>query len=316
MTKEIWLSILLGVLFPTMVFRLVENYAESNEVITDVFIGDHQQISVSNRIPVLTEGGVVELMDMERYVLGVVLGEMPSDFHKEAIKAQAVAARTVACKGYYGSWKHVTACLCTNASCCQAYCPPETFQGSATVLEYVENAVKETSGQVILYNGELIEATYFSCSGGRTEDAVAVWGTQIPYLQAKDSPGEELAEHYSDSITISKAEFCEALGLKEGNPLQISSISYTGGGGVDQICISGEFFHGTQVRMRLNLRSTSFAITFDGDSVVIQTRGFGHRVGMSQYGAQAMANNGSMYQEILQYYYPGTELIVWNDNDQ
>lgn len=316
MTKEILVTFLLGILLPAVVFRMVGGTHESDEMVTGVIGEEHLQGETVNRIPVLKGNGTVVLMDLEEYVLGVVLGEMPTEFHEEALKAQAVAARTVACKGYDGSWKHVTASICTDPSCCQAYCAPETFQGAEAIIEEVKKAVMETRGQVLLYGGEYIEATYFSCSGGRTEDAVAVWGTQIPYLQAMDSPGEENAAHYSDTITISKSKFCELLGIEKDAVLQVSSISYTGGGGVDSICISGKIFRGTQMRTLLNLRSTSFIISFDQENVIIQTKGFGHRVGMSQYGAHAMACNGSSYQEILQYYYPGTELSTCNNKNK
>lgn len=309
MTKEIMVTFILGILLPVAAFRIVGRTAQPFEVITDIIVEDPQEFGTINRIPVLTENGTVALMDIEEYVLGVVLAEMPAEFHKEALKAQAVAARTVACKGYYGSWKHVAASVCTDPSCCQAYCRVENYLGTESNLNDVKNAVSETKGQVLMYGGKYVEATYFSCSGGRTEDALAVWGTHIPYLQAKDSPGEEDAEHYYDIVTFSKPEFCAMLGIEENAILQILSISYTSGGGVDTICISGKMFQGTQLRKLLNLRSTSFSISFDSQNVTIQTKGFGHRVGMSQYGAQAMACSGSSYEEILQYYYPGTEIV-------
>ena len=162
------------------------------------------------------------------------------------------------------------------------------------MVDKVSQAVKETQGQVLLYQGELIEATYFSCSGGRTEDAVAVWGTDIPYLQAQDSPGEEDAEVYMDTVTFPVEDFTYLLGIEpSATGLQVDSVTYTRGGGVDTIVISGKEFDGGQMRQLLGLRSTAFAMQIVGETVTITTKGFGHRVGLSQYGAEAMAQSGS-----------------------
>ena len=175
--------------------------------------------------------------------------------------------------------------------------------------------MRETENLVLSYQGELIEATYFSCSGGSTEDAVAVWGTDVPYLQAVASPGEENAAHYSDTVTFKAEEFASLLGLDlTGAPKSwIGPVSYTEGGGVDTMEIGGVRFKGTTLRSALGLRSTAFSVSCTNDAVTITTRGFGHRVGMSQYGADAMAVNGSTFEEILSYYYQGTELTQWID---
>ena len=166
---------------------------------------------------------------------------------------------------------------------------------------------------MLTYQGQLIEATYFSCSGGSTEDAIAVWGTDYPYLRATDSPGEENAAHYTDTVEFSEEEF-EALLDRDlrGEPESWFGLTtYTAGGGIASMDIGGSTYTGTQLRQLLGLRSTAFTVTTDNDCVIITTRGFGHRVGMSQYGADVMAASGSSCEEILGHYYQGTTLTRW-----
>ena len=142
---------------------------------------------------------------------------------------------------------------------------------------------------------------------------MAVWGEEIPYLQAVDSPGEEEAAHYTDSAIFQKEEFANLLQISpKGQPATwFGEITYTAGGGVDTICIGGTCYNGTTVRKLLGLRSTAFIMTALGDTVTVTTKGYGHRVGMSQYGADAMAISGSTYEEILAHYYPGTQLTKY-----
>ena len=187
--------------------------------------------------------------------------------------------------------------------------------GENEIVDKFSKAVSATTGEVLVYQGELIEATYFSCSGGKTEDAVAVWGTEVPYLQSVDSPGEENAARFSDYIQMSAAEFASRLKISiNGAPSGwLGKVTYTAGGGVDTMMIAGEVFSGVELREELGLNSTMFSILAAGDTMHIYTKGFGHRVGMSQYGADAMAVSGSNYVEILEHYYPGTTLTRYLD---
>lgn len=262
-------------------------------------------------VPVLFADGSVKEMELDTYLAGVVMAEMPAEFEMDALKAQAVVARTYTMKRHTTANKHANASVCTDHTCCQAYCSESDYlkKGeSAEMVNKIKNAVAATHGQVLTYNGALIEATYFSCSGGRTEDALAVWGEEIPYLQAVDSPGEENASHYMDTVTFSAAEFQKKLNLDlaGSSGAWIGSITYTAGGGVDTIQIGGTTFKGTQIRKLLELRSTAFVITAVGNTVTVTTKGYGHRVGMSQYGADALAVSGMDYRQILSYYYRGT----------
>ena len=247
----------------------------------------------------------------------VLLGEVPGTFEAEALKAQAVVARTVVCRAMYTGGKHGQGAVCTESSCCQAFVTVEEYLqqgGTEETIEKMRNAAKQTAGQILTYGDAPIEATYFSCSGGRTEDAVAVWGTEFSYLKSVESPGEEEAAHYRDEQRFSGETFSDKLGLSlTGDPAGwFGKTTYTAGGGVDTMQIGGATFRGTELRSRLGLRSTAFSIATEDGQIVITTKGFGHRVGMSQYGANAMASDGYSYQQILEHYYSGTTLDRWD----
>ncbi len=263
-------------------------------------------------LSVLTEQGVQQL-DLETYLTGVLLAEMPITFEEEALKAQAVACRTYTltrCKHP----RHDPAAVCADSGCCQGWRDPAEADDDAR--ERAAEAVRATDGLVLLYAGELIDATFFSCSGGRTEDASAVWGGELPYLRAVDSPGEESASHYSDQVRVPLADFQATLATLDGNvrfdhsPVTwVASVQYTAGGGIARMVIGGCPFRGTTLRKAFALRSTAFTLSLNQEEAVFTTRGNGHRVGMSQYGANAMAQAGNDFETILKWYYQGIELI-------
>ena len=306
--KEWLVAFMLGIVVPGLIITGAEKLLPLVEKPTNP-----TEPIVSDTIPVLIAESTIVTMDLNQYLVGVLLGEVPADFELQALMAQAVVARTYACKRNMQADKHPDGAICTSASCCQAYRPVEQYLsegGKSSAVDRVRQAVERTSGQVLVYDGKLIDATYFSCSGGSTEDAAAVWGTDFPYLRAVDSPGEEYALHHTDRVYFTKGDFTAALALKlTGNPTGwIGSATYTAGGGVDTIEIGGKTFTGKELRSLLGLRSTAFSMAPDEWGVAITTKGFGHRVGMSQYGAQAMAQEGSSFSEILAHYYTGTEL--------
>lgn len=260
-------------------------------------------------------GETVADQPLEDYLVGVVLGEMPASFEPEALKAQAVAARTYTRKAMATGGNHGDGSVCRDPGCCQAYIDPERYLtqgGTAAALEKIRSAVADTRGYVLTWEGELIEATYFSCSGGTTESAAAVWGTDYPYLQAVASPGETAATHYQDEVTFSSGEFQSLLGRSiTGSPeTWFQAVTYTQGGGVDTMTIGGQIYTGPELRRLLGLNSTAMAIRVENDAIVITTQGYGHRVGLSQYGADAMAVTGSDFVAILSHYYPGTTLEI------
>lgn len=317
--KSSLLALILGIIVPSIVLGFVKGPVPGKDqnidslettVETKVLTGGE-----SRTVSVLQEDGSFTEMDLESYLIGVLLCEMPVDFDIEALKAQAVVARTYTLRRCLVVDKHDDNAVCTSPECCQGYIDPATYTDEQ--LQKIEEAVYATTNQVLLYDGALIEATYFSCSGGMTEDAKAVWGEDIPYLQARESPGEEKADHYSDSVRYSVDEFQNRLGISAVGPAEslVQNITYTQGGGVDRMTIGGTDFTGVQLRKMLDLRSTAMIITAIGDTVTITTKGFGHRVGMSQYGAEAMALNGDSYEQILAHYYSGAELTEFNGFD-
>ena len=318
LTRDILTALFMGLVVPGIVLNIAagrmtepEPKTKPVETVTVPQTSPLQTVA----LPMLLRGddGTVTEMDMDDYLVGVVLAEMPVSFETEALKAQAVVARTYTQKAYETGGKHGDGSVCTSASCCQGYVTEADYLargGTEAGVERARSAVAATSGYVLTYEGELIEATYFSCSGGSTEDAAAVWGTEFPYLQAVSSPGEENAVHYRDTVSFTAEQFQQALGVSlEGTPDSwFRAVTYTDGGGIDTMTIGDTVYRGTQLRSLLGLRSTAFSVSTTEDTVTITTRGYGHRVGMSQYGADAMAVTGSTFSEILAHYYPGTTL--------
>ena len=259
----------------------------------------------SKREVTVSVEGTERRMALSDYLCGVLMGEMPGSFPLEALKAQAVAART-----YTLQRLEAGGALSDDPAECQAFCDPDQAgtkygEQADAVMEKLRRAVEETDGQVMIYDGTLITATYFSCSGGRTESAQAVWGSSVPYLLSVDSPGEEDAASFESRMAPSRAELMARLEIPD---TEIREITYTEGGGVETMTIGGRSFSGVELRQRLGLRSTNFQIDISGDTVTVDVKGFGHRVGMSQYGAKAMAERGQSYREILAWYYTGAEL--------
>lgn len=263
-------------------------------------------------VTVLLENQTV-VMDLENYLTGVVLAEMPAEFETEALKAQAIAARTYAWKLTNASGKHPDGAVCTDPACCQGYICAEAYltkTQNADNLIRVREAVRETEGIILTFQGQPIEATFFSCSGGYTEDAEAVWGREYPYLTAKESPGEETAYCFSSTKTMSADELEAALGVSlTGKPENwFRDWIYTDSGGVYSVCVGDRRFSGTELRRKLDLKSTMFTVQICDGQISFEVKGFGHRVGLSQYGANALAEKGMSCEEILLYYYDGVDL--------
>ena len=321
--EKLLLSIGLTIFLPMFLLLCVEEFIEAQKLDNwDGLVWSTTEQDTSSiragidedkRVSLLLQDGTIMEMSIESYLVGVLLEEMPADFDEQALMAQAIAARTYALKTIGSGLKHSQGMLCDDHSCCQGYCDKEKYLaagGSRFSVEKMESVVNETKSLVLFYDGKLIDATYFSCSGGMTEAAEAVWGEDIAYLQAVESPGEEASEYFTESTIISREEFQMLIGqqLDIYPENWFGQITYTQGGGVDTIEIGGKQYQGTELRSILNLRSTAFSISGVGEAIIITTKGFGHRVGMSQYGAEAMAVQGASYEEILSYYYPGTSI--------
>lgn len=264
-------------------------------------------------IPVLVDDNKIQNMKLEEYVSRVLLGEVSSNFHIEALKAQAVAARTYTLRCVRIGKKHKDGAVCTDYRCCQAYCDPTEYLrmgGTGKEVDVIRQAVKQTAGEVLVHNDELINATYFASSGGYTEDAKNVWGKSYPYLQPVESPGEEECGYFEEIKSITGTELQERLNVElAGRPDQwFGVVIRTSGNGVALIRIGGRLYTGIELRKLLSLRSTLFEVSVDGNLILFQTRGYGHRVGMSQHGANAMAGVGNDYKAILHHYYQNVEL--------
>lgn len=317
--KDLAAALLLGMVLPGIILNGAVQALERMEAVLPEASAEEIQLEMPEQAAPVTirlrgTDGTWEETDLDAYLVGVVLAEMPASFEEEALKAQSVAARTYAWKANITGGKHGDGSVCTQSDCCQGYLSQEDYirkNGSWENLEKVRRAVYATSGQVLTYEGQLIEATYFSCSGGSTEDAQSVWGAELPYLRSVDSPGEEAAAGFWDREVFSYDDFQKELGVTlEGEPEDwFGETTYTEGGGVASLEIGGEAYAGTLLRSKLNLRSTAFSVAV-GEQIVITTRGYGHRVGMSQYGADAMAVRGKTYREILAHYYQGTQISM------
>ena len=318
---DILFAVILGLVIPCLLYAAFEGKVlldapsqEPTKVSNQTESSVPESTQPGQYLQVVMPDGTQVQMELEEYVTCAVLGEMPADFELEALKAQAVVARTYALRG--NGWKHNGGAVCTDSGCCQAFSTQQEYLDAGHTqqdINRISDAVVQTAGKVLTYNGTLIEATYYSCSGGRTEDAVAVWGQDIPYLRSVESPGEEKAAWHSDRKDFTVAEFEQALGISlTGVPgTWFGVITYTSGGGVKTADICGSSFPGTELRTKLNLRSTAFTLSASEQGVTVYTRGHGHRVGLSQYGADAMALAGSDYQTILRHYYPGTTVEMY-----
>lgn len=244
-------------------------------------------------------------MVLEEYVVGVVAGEMPASFNEEALRAQAIAARTYAV--YKVNTTRTSYDLVSDVSN-QVYITEDEMRikwGNDFNKYYnkVKSAVEDTKGLVLKYNGEVISSYYFSMSNGKTEDVSLVFGESRDYLKSVDSSWDSNINNFSVTKAISKKEFCNKLGINCNN-IKIGAINRSSSNRVNTIVINNKTFKGTEVRTKLGLRSTDFTIVIN-DEVLITTKGYGHGVGMSQYGANEMAKNGKSYEDILKYYYQG-----------
>lgn len=255
-------------------------------------------------------------MSTEEYIIGVVSAEMPADFEIEALKAQAVAARTYLHKKE-NCQNHDGADICTDSTHCQAFSDGDTLKKQwgkdfKKNFSKVSSAVYSTAGEIIVYDGEPISAVFHSTSSGRTESSEDVWGNSRPYLQSVDSSFDKKSPKYASSKTVSIEEFKntiksadESVDFEQG---LISDIIDTDGGAVDTVTIGGATFKGTKIRELFGLRSANFTVDIIDNDVIFDVRGYGHGVGMSQYGADFMAKNGSDYKQILKKYYSGVKI--------
>lgn len=260
-----------------------------------------------SEITVYRSNGSVINLNMTDYLIGVVSSEMPASFNLEALKAQSVLARTYALKAKQ-TGKKLTDTVNT-----QSYIDIDQMKNKwgnsfNTYYNKIKNAVENTNEEYLSYNGNYIEALYHSTNNGKTESSLDVFGNYYPYLISVSSEYDKNASSYLRTINMPLDTISNKLGLSLNNDSVISILSYTDGGNIKEININGNNFSGKKVRELLGLRSADFDISISDNNANITTRGYGHGVGMSQYGANGMANAGYSYKDILSHYYPGTTL--------
>lgn len=286
------------------------------------------QKGVKIKVCVSAENKVKEML-LEEYIKGVVAAEMPAEFEAEALKAQAIAARTYA----YGRMgkiytakedTHQGGDICTDPGHCQAWVSRDAAMRKWKIfsaLQYwnkISKAVKDTEGILILYHGEVVNPVFHSNSGGRTENIEDVWGgSGVPYLKSVVSKGEEVSSEYRNTVSIRITDFIHKVKKEYSNAKlteknifkDIKVMGHTEGGRVKTIKIGNITLKGTEFRKLFSLKSANFTIDkSENNTMKITTVGNGHGVGMSQWGANALAKNGYNYEEILTYYYTGVEL--------
>jgi stage II sporulation protein D len=286
--------------------------------VTTVHAPQEQTPAAAATLRVL-HGNELMLLPPEEYLVGVVAAEMPADFEPEALKAQAVAARTYAlyCAA---TGKHPDADVCTASRCCQAWRSEAQLRESwgadyGEKIRRIRRAVESTAGEVLRFQGEAIFAAFHSSSAGFTEDCGAIW-SGLPYLVSVSSPeSADTVPNYVSRVELRPLDFRDTLLYAEpeadltGDPASwLGELHRDDSGRVAEAVIGGAVFSGVRLRELFSLRSTAFTLEYDGDFRFTVT-GFGHGVGMSQYGAEVMAEEGADYREILAHYYPGTELV-------
>ncbi len=251
-----------------------------------------------------TNGDVINI-GLTEYLVGVVSGEMPASFPMEALKAQAVVARTYTMKSLQIGRK------LTDSTSTQVYKDNNQLRNLwgndyDRYYQRIYDAVTSTDNICVYYNGDYIDAVYHSTSNGYTEDAVNVWGNSIPYLQTVASTWDQNVSSYLKIITKEESDIISILGLDNLDEIQI--LERNNSGRVEKVQIGNKIFSGVELRNMLGLRSTDFEIIKDNNIITITTKGYGHGVGMSQYGAKGMAEQGYSYREILNHYYTNVNI--------
>ncbi|TWI59799.1 stage II sporulation protein D [Halalkalibacter nanhaiisediminis] len=258
----------------------------------------------------------IEHVPLERYVIGVVASEMPAEFEMEALKAQSLTARTYIIKQmlHPGDIQLPDDAMVTDSVMHQVYHNEDELKALwgadyERKMARIEEAVLSTQGKVLTFEGEPITASFFSTSNGYTENSEDYWQNEIPYLRSVASPWDQSSPRFTSEKAVPITEFEQKLGVTVADNSSVGTIAKrTDGGRVAKVNINGKELSGREVRDKLELDSSDFQWQRQGDQVMIQTRGWGHGVGMSQYGADGMAKEGKNYQEIVRHYYRGIDI--------
>ena len=305
--------VLIAVVLPALTVKKNQEPPTGNSVPDIEF--SISKLPESDEITVWIDGELTK-MPMEEYLVGVVAAEMPASYEVEALKAQAVAARTYTQykKDHGGCSAHPGADICCESNHCQAYLTPKEMANNwgdkaAVYTKKIVDAVQQTSGEMVYYDGQEIQVFFFASAGGKTENSENVYGEALPYLVSVDSEGEESSSHYYGKVSVGRDEFIKKMTAFspsirfDSGPL-IGSVTRFDSGRVQSIAVGSETFTGREIREIFGLNSANFTAKEDG-GVTFSTIGFGHGVGMSQTGANAMAKKGADYIDILTHYFTG-----------
>lgn len=308
------IPILFGFLSSSSIAESKDTDLKKNQKLTELVNIKEVEVYISKE-------NKVEKVPLEDYVLSVVSSEMPASFHEEALKAQAVLARTFVINKMISGCSNIKEGDICDTTHCQAYLDINKRKESwgkngEEYLKKIQEAVKKTEGEILSYNEELVRyPQYFSTSSGNTEDAIAVFSEDVPYLKSVESLGEEISPKYESEVNISINDFKNK--IKESIPNstlgdnikeEIEILNRNTGGTVDDIKIGKTIIKGKDFRKIFSLNSANFTLEFSESVVSIKCLGYGHGVGMSQWGANVMGKNGKKYDEILEHYFKGSKI--------
>ena len=284
-------------------------------IIVSIFIRNDEitfNFSSNSVVRVYREAsGIIDVVPIEEYTLGVLAGEMPVDFEMEALKAQAVAARSyvmIQMERNANKEYDVVDSVINQVYLDSSYLMKVWDSSYTDNINKLKTAVLSTKGEYISYNGRVAEALFFSTSPGKTENSEDVFVSKVDYLRSVDSSWDTISPVYETKTVFSLINFYNLLNLDYSDTLNIETIDTTITGRIKTIKINGKTYTGDYICSLLGLRSTYFSIEKTDNNVLITNKGYGHGVGMSQYGAEAMALNGYNYQDILKHYYQGIEI--------
>lgn len=319
MKKIVFYLIFIIILTFTMPLIFTNPFKTEETVADEIEKFDYGKYSSINLLHIDT--GEVEQIDLDTYLYGVVASEMPATFELEALKAQAVVARTYTIYQIKNGSKHENADVCDSSYCCQAWISRENRMArweEDKAEEYwnkILEAVNTTKGKIIFYEGEPINALFHSNSGGSTEISLNVWGGNFPYFQTVETSGEESYSSYSSEVEISKDDLIKKMlerysdfkiDFSDNNCINIEE--YTSSGRISKISIGNKQISGVEARSIFGLKSAKFNFEILENSIKFSVLGYGHGVGLSQCGSDVLAKNGKNYEEIIRYYYKDVEI--------
>lgn len=319
MKKIVFYLIFIIILTFAMPLIFTNPFKTEETVADEIEKFDYGKYSSINLLHIDT--GEVEQIDLDTYLYGVVASEMPATFELEALKAQAVVARTYTIYQIKNGSKHENADVCDSSYCCQAWISRENRMArweEDKAEEYwnkILEAVNTTKGKIIFYEGEPINALFHSNSGGSTEISLNVWGGNFPYFQTVETSGEESYSSYSSEVEISKDDLIKKMlerysdfkiDFSDNNCINIEE--YTSSGRISKISIGNKQISGVEARSIFGLKSAKFNFEILENSIKFSVLGYGHGVGLSQCGSDVLAKNGKNYEEIIRYYYKDVEI--------